>query len=129
MNTLETQLRALLREHSPNELHRTVDAMSHQVITISPNRHTPIYPEDQVPPGLATFVAAEARFGLRPGRIKAWLFRGHIRERGRVRAAARGGGKILVAIDDVARLVADPPRRTGRPPKSKTEPRQIFRRI
>ena len=118
MATLETTLRALLRDHSPTEIHRGVDAISADMITTSPARGTPIYPSpDLVPHGLVTFATAEHYFGLRPGRVKLWHFRGHIQEKGRVRASARGGGRVLVAMDDVARLVADPPRRTGRPPK------------
>ena len=70
---------------------------------------------DSLPEGLATLATVEEEFGINRRTIRAWILRGHIPKRGLLRGAARRGGMILVAPNDVRRVAeARSPRRSGR---------------
>ena len=77
-------------------------------------------PDEQLPliePDLLTLVEASVAFELNVSRLKAWIYNGHLKEAGRQRYPARGGGKVLVDRADVEYLKANPPK-NGRPPKA-----------
>ena len=59
---------------------------------------------DSLPEGLATLATVEEEFGINRRTIRAWILRGHIPKRGLLRGAARRGGMILVAPNDVRRV-------------------------
>ena len=59
---------------------------------------------DSLPDGLATLATVEEELGINRRTIRAWINRGHIPKRGLLRGAARRGGMILVAPNDVVRF-------------------------
>ncbi len=75
----------------------------------------------ETPRGLITLREATSLFSIPSTRLYEWIRRGHLRVRGRERFHARGGGTILVARNDVAKVLGNPPRpgrpKTGRPRK------------
>ena len=62
-----------------------------------------------------TLTEAAAMFGIPVGRLQGWYKRGILTIRGRRKGPGRAGGAVLVDPAEVAALVVDPPRRTGRP--------------
>ena len=68
------------------------------------------------PEGLLTLRGAADEFNRSVQALRNWVWRGHLKVRGRLRAPARGGGMVLVAREDLESLLQNPPRRTGRPP-------------
>ena len=75
----------------------------------SENQH--IY--TSLPDELITLVAAADLYGIGRQRIRNWLVRNHIQEKGRLLGSARGGGFTVVARHDVEDMLAT--RRPGRP--------------
>jgi hypothetical protein len=63
---------------------------------------------------------AARKYELPYGTVRAWYQRGKLSEKGREVFGTHGGGKILVAEEDVFRLKSQPPAR-GRPPIKLTE--------
>jgi hypothetical protein len=63
---------------------------------------------------------AARKYELPYGTVRAWYQRGKLAEKGREVFGTHGGGKILVAEEDVFRLKSQPPAR-GRPPIKLTE--------
>ncbi len=62
---------------------------------------------------LITLRQAAERFNITLSRLRSWCQRGHLKTRGH-RAQGRTS---FVFAEDVAELIANPPRPTGRPPK------------
>ena len=71
------------------------------------------------PKGLLTIDDAADKFDLNRRTISTWLWKGLLRERGRLRASARGGGKILLDEAELQEFLKIP-RRVGRPPKNQS---------
>ena len=69
------------------------------------------------PEDLITLDQAVEDFGIPLGTLYRWMHVGHLREQGRERFPARGGGKVLVDRNDVAELAEHRPK-PGRPPKN-----------
>ena len=71
-------------------------------ISMDVDNNVKIY--DSLPDGLATLATVEEELGINRRTIRAWINRGHIPKRGLLRGAARRGGMILVAPNDVVRF-------------------------
>ena len=76
----------------------------------------PMQPEN-LPTDLVTLQEAADKLGIPYGRVKAWHARDYLTEYDRKRAPARGGGYVLVSMIEVAYLVENPLKKTGRPRK------------
>ena len=74
----------------------------------------------ELPEGLITIDDAANKFGLNRETVRTWLQRGYVRERGRLRASARGGGKIVLDVSEFQEFLKIP-RKTGRPRKVPTD--------
>lgn len=73
-------------------------------------------PKETHPDNWVTLKEASAETGLGISRLKGWVHRGILEPRDRKKAPARGGGYLLVDIEDVRALKEDPPK-PGRPYK------------
>ena len=69
----------------------------------------------EAPQGTLTFSEAASKYSLSPRTIQGWVRTGRLSEAGRLRASARGGGKVLIVEAELVALLTNPPRR-GRPP-------------
>ena len=68
-------------------------------------------------PTLITLEEAQERTGVKYGTLSRWLYDGKLKRRGRVNHPAPGGGKVLVAAEDVDYLANNRPK-MGRPRKN-----------
>ena len=71
-------------------------------------------PPEQHEGDLITLREAAERFGVKLSRVQGWVYRDLLPVRNKREKTGRTGGILLVAHDDVATLVANPPRPTGR---------------
>ena len=68
-----------------------------------------------IPPNLMTLKEASKHFDLSIGRLRHWIYRGHLPiSEQRRKASAPGGGELLFDPIDVQTLIDNPPR-PGRP--------------
>ena len=105
-------IRSLLNDgYTVQEVHQLVSTVATEVDGRTETNGV-IYAE--VPVGLQTLEGVERQLGVNRATVRTWIRRQHLRERGRLRAPGRGGGKILVSIADVQRIMEDPPK-NGRP--------------
>ena len=72
----------------------------------------PIY--DDLPDGLIDLPAAAAKYARSIKTLEGWLRTGRLRQAGRVKAPAPGGGYRVVEEADIVAILRDPPKR-GRP--------------
>ena len=79
------------------------------------DKEMPIYTE--LPEGLIDLPSAAKKYKTTVYRLRAWVQRGHISARGRLRAGCPGGGYYVVAEADLERRLAEPPKKGGRPRK------------
>ncbi len=82
--------------------------------TIGPD-YLPIYTE--LPEGLIDLPTAAVDYGCTVQRFRAWIRRGHIQPRGRLKAGCPGGGYLLVAKKELEHRLATAPTKGGRPRK------------
>ena len=75
----------------------------------------PIY--TRLPEGLIDLPSAAKKYGSTVYRFRAWVQRGNIEVRGRLRAGCPGGGYYIVAEEDLKRRLSEPPKKGGRPQK------------
>lgn len=80
----------------------------------------PIY--DELPDGLITLTQAIGKYKRPRGTLMAWINRGRIRARGRLRAPAAGGGYLAVREADLVAHMAKPLSKGGRPRKKTALP-------
>ena len=69
----------------------------------------PIY--DELPPGLIDLPSAADLHDRSLGTLHTWIRRGRLPVVGRLRASARGGGRLLIRAVDIARVNEQTPRR------------------
>ena len=77
----------------------------------------PIYTE--LPEGLIELSAAAEKLGCTVHRIRAWVRRGQVQVRGRLRSGCPGGGHFVVAEADLKERLAAPQNKGGRPRKTR----------
>ena len=74
-----------------------------------------------IPPNLMTLKEASKHFDLSIGRLRNWIYRGHLPvNEQRRKASAPGGGELLFDPIDVQTLIDNPPR-PGRPSTNRNE--------
>ena len=83
---------------------------------VTDNNELPIY--NVLPPGLIDLPNAARKYGCSRERVHGWVKRGVLQVRGRLKGAARGGGYLAVAEDDVKHILATIHEKGGRPPKT-----------
>jgi hypothetical protein len=81
-------------------------------------RELPIFGE--LPNGLIDLPAAAKKYNCKRSTLNRWTINGSLRVVGRLKAAARGGGYIVVAEDQLVALLEQPRRQRGRPRKSES---------
>ena len=74
----------------------------------------PIY--DELPDGLIDLPEAARKYGCSNALLHRWIDRGHLKEQGRLKAPARGGGYIVVYESELKHRLAKTPQ-IGRPKK------------
>ena len=67
---------------------------------------------DELPPGLIDLPSASKKYGIRVRTLHAWIQRGKLPRRGRLRARAAGGGYIVTEEAEILRC-RDNPRKPG----------------
>ena len=83
------------------------------------DKELPIYTE--LPEGLIDLPSAAKKYDTTVYRFRAWVQRGHIKARGRLRAGCPGGGYYVVAEADLERRLAEAPNKGGRPRKMRVK--------
>ena len=79
------------------------------VVDLGPKRgHVPVVTTID---DLITLEEASSRYGVPYATLLSWLHRGRLEKKGRRRFPAPGGGKVLVASQDVSRLTTNGPKR------------------
>ena len=73
----------------------------------------------ELPFGLIPVKEAAEKYDLKVSSIHAWIQRGHLIEKGRLRHPGKGGGKVLINEMDLVSLIKNPPK-AGRPSKHST---------
>ena len=73
---------------------------------------------DELPEGLIDLPSAAKKYGCTVGRLRNWVYRGKINQRGKLKASAPGGGLLLVSRSDVERALEAPQPKGGRPRKT-----------
>ena len=63
---------------------------------------------DEVPEGLITLPAAANKYNLNRLTVRAWLTRGHLRQYGRLKGAAQGGGFVLLNENELLQYLNTP---------------------
>ena len=71
----------------------------------------------ELPEGLIDLPSAAKKFDIPVRTIRAWVNRGHLQARGRLKGAARGGGYLVVCEDELTARINGPRDKGGRPPK------------
>ena len=71
----------------------------------------------KLPEGLIDLPSAAKKFGIPVRTIRAWINRGHLKARGRLKGAARGGGFLTVSEDELTARINGPRDKGGRPHK------------
>ena len=69
---------------------------------------------------LITLREAAEQFGLKLSRIQGWVHRGVLKVRNERTKTGPTGGILLVSLNDVEGLMANPPKPTGRPKKQRS---------
>ena len=72
---------------------------------------------DELPEGLIDLPSAAVEYGVPRATLHAWVKRGKLNHKGRLRGRAQGGGFILVSERELATVLAEPRDRGGRPRK------------
>ena len=76
----------------------------------------PLY--HKLPEGLIDLPAAAKKYKKNVHTMRGWVRRGLVRQRGRLKAPATGGGYLVVSEVDLVEHMATPPNKGGRPPKA-----------
>ena len=79
------------------------------------DKELPIYTE--LPEGLYDIKSASFELGCNIHRLRSWVQKGRVEVKGKLRAPARGGGYLLVCLEDVKRELNVPANKGGRPRK------------
>ena len=72
----------------------------------------------ELPEGLITIDDAANKFDLNRNTVCSWIWRGLLQPKGRLRASARRGGKIVLDETEFQEFL-NTPRKTGRPPQKR----------
>ena len=75
----------------------------------------PIY--DELPDGLIDLSRASKKYGCTTDRMRKWIYRGQLEERGRLRGPGKNGGSIVVCERELKMRINAPPNKGGRPRK------------
>ena len=75
----------------------------------------PIY--DKLPDGLIDLSRAAKKYGCTTDRMRKWIYRGQLEERGRLRGPGKNGGSIVVCERELKMRINAPPNKGGRPRK------------
>ena len=110
---LESEIRDALADGvSLGELRELVSTLLAERRNHQTPSDVPIYQE--LPPGLIAINEAARKYQRSRRTFQAWIRRGLLELKGRLRAPARGGGKLVVSEAELVALMANPPR-PGRP--------------
>ena len=72
---------------------------------------------DELPAGLIDVPTAVREYSISRSTLSTWRRQGKLHRRGRLRAAAPGGGYNVFSREDVQRLISAPVNKGGRPKK------------
>ena len=113
---LEAEIRDTVAEGlSLGEIQELVSIIVAERPKDEPQGDIPIY--DELPDGLITIAQAAQKYGRSRRTFQGWIRRGNLKLEGRLRASARGGGKLAVSEAELVTLIDTPPK-SGRPPST-----------
>ena len=127
-NQLREEIRAALLSGTLTES-EILQMVSTAEPTAATNGHAPTEPATdskelpifaELPEGLIDLPKAQQHYGCTRSLLWNWVRSGQIKIRGRLKAPARGGGYLMVAIADLEERIASPPNRGGRPSKTRS---------
>ena len=94
-----------------------VDGNGHKVLELATDgKELPIFAE--LPEGLIGLTAAADELGCNIHRIRTWVHNGRVHAKGRLRAPARGGGYLLVSLEELRTELTKAQNGRGRPRKN-----------